>query len=146
MGCSRGLFRSSSDSNCMVKSWVISWGRSSHGCHLTGQIIATSPHWRFSKGIPLISGKSRLVKYHNLARFKNVRIISHTIPVWYIYRHCLIVMVHVGKYTIHACYGYALNSLLSLYISLHLFVHIWKITNDNHDDIRIYLSIFLSLF
>ena len=26
------------------------------------------PEWWFSKGIPLISGKSRLVKYYNLAR------------------------------------------------------------------------------
>ena len=26
------------------------------------------PKWWFSKGIPLISGKSRLVKYYNLAR------------------------------------------------------------------------------
>ena len=31
----------------------------------------TRPHpkWWFSKGNPLISGKSRLVKYYNLARF-----------------------------------------------------------------------------
>ena len=41
-------------------------------CH--GQIIATShdlgpQEVAFWKGIPLISGKSRLVKYYNLARF-----------------------------------------------------------------------------
>ena len=39
----------------------------------SGQIIATSHdltlRWWFSKGNPLISGKSRLVKYCNLARF-----------------------------------------------------------------------------
>ena len=31
----------------------------------------TRPHpkWWFSKGIPIISGKSRLVKYYNLARY-----------------------------------------------------------------------------
>ena len=38
----------------------------------SGQIIATShdltPKLWFSKGNPLISGKSRLVKYYNLAR------------------------------------------------------------------------------
>ena len=35
----------------------------------------TRPHpkWWFSKGNPLISGKSRLVKYYNLARFINFR-------------------------------------------------------------------------
>ena len=34
----------------------------------------TRPHpkWWFSKGIPLISGKSRLVKYYNLARYMGV--------------------------------------------------------------------------
>ena len=33
----------------------------------------TRPHpkWWFSKGIPLISGKSRLVKYYNLARWND---------------------------------------------------------------------------
>ena len=41
---------------------------------MSGQIIATShdrfpPKWWFSKGNPLISGKSRLVKYYNLARY-----------------------------------------------------------------------------
>ena len=40
-----------------------------------GQIIATShdrfsPKWWFSKGNPLISGKSGLVKYYNLTRLK----------------------------------------------------------------------------
>ncbi len=36
----------------------------------------TRPHpkWWFSKGIPLISGKSRLVKYYNLARYIVTRI------------------------------------------------------------------------
>ena len=43
---------------------------------VSGQIIVTShgrkpPKWWFSKGIPLISGKSRLVKYYNLARCMN---------------------------------------------------------------------------
>ena len=42
--------------------------------HLSGQIIATShdltPNGSSVREIPLyISGKSRLVKYHNLARF-----------------------------------------------------------------------------
>ena len=34
----------------------------------------TRPHpkWWFSKGNPLISGKSRLVKYYNLARYSNL--------------------------------------------------------------------------
>ena len=40
--------------------------------HISGQIIATShdltPKWWFSKGNPLISGKSRLVKYYNWTR------------------------------------------------------------------------------
>ena len=41
--------------------------------YASGQIIATShnitPKWCFSKRKPLISGKSRLVKYYNLARY-----------------------------------------------------------------------------
>ena len=37
--------------------------------HITsGQIIATHLKWWFRKGIPFISGKSRLVKYYDLAR------------------------------------------------------------------------------
>ncbi len=67
---------------------------------------------------PLISGKSRLVKYYNLARFTGWWNFSHifyfqpypmTNP-WderYIYVHqWLIFMVNVGKYTIHGCYRY----------------------------------------
>ena len=34
----------------------------------SGQIIATSYEWWFSKGNPLISGKPRFVRYYNLAR------------------------------------------------------------------------------
>ena len=47
----------------------------------------TRPHpkWWFSKGTPLISGKSRLVKYYNLAR--------------YIYIYMLISFIHI--YDIH---------------------------------------------
>ena len=44
--------------------------------HMDGQIIATSHEfspqmvvWWFSKGDPLISEKSRLVKYYHLVRF-----------------------------------------------------------------------------
>ena len=42
--------------------------------YISGQIIATenttwAPKWWFSKGNPLISGKSRLVKYYNLTRY-----------------------------------------------------------------------------
>ncbi len=38
----------------------------------------TRPHpkWWFSKGNPLISGKSRLVKYYNLARYINLFILA----------------------------------------------------------------------
>ena len=38
----------------------------------------TRPHpkWWFSKGNPLISGKSRLVKYYNLARY--IDLYTHT--------------------------------------------------------------------
>ena len=43
------------------------------GTQRSGQFIATSnasfhPKWLFRKGNPLISGKSRMVKYYNLAR------------------------------------------------------------------------------
>ena len=40
----------------------------------------TRPHpkWWFSKGIPLISGKSRLVKYYNLAKIVAVLVISRS--------------------------------------------------------------------
>ena len=45
--------------------------------YLSGPIIANwkrpHPKWWFSKGNPLISGKSRLVKYYNLARSMNHR-------------------------------------------------------------------------
>ena len=41
--------------------------------NLSGQTIVTShdltTKWWFSKGTPLISGKSRLVKYYDLAKF-----------------------------------------------------------------------------
>ena len=44
--------------------WLVSWIWSSYS-------DLTRPHtkWRFSKGIPLISGKPRLVNYYNLARW-----------------------------------------------------------------------------
>ncbi len=34
----------------------------------------SNPKWRFSKGNALISGKSRLVKYYNLARYRYIYI------------------------------------------------------------------------
>ena len=37
--------------------------------YLSGQIIATSHEWWFSKGNLLISGKSSWMKYYDLARF-----------------------------------------------------------------------------
>ena len=52
-------------------------------CILSRQIIATShdltPKWWFSKGNPHISGKSRLVKYNNLARYFALKGIEHPI-------------------------------------------------------------------
>ena len=49
------------------------FGDESSGDYFSGQIIATShdltPNGGLVKGNPLISGKSRLVKYYNLARF-----------------------------------------------------------------------------
>ena len=74
--------------------------------------------WKVREMGPLISGKSRLVKYYNLARFTgwwNFSEIFYFQPYpmtdpWderYIYVHqWLIFMVNVGKYTIHGCYRY----------------------------------------
>ena len=41
---------------------------------LARDLTRPHPKWWFSKGIPLISGKSRLVKYFNLARWMILRI------------------------------------------------------------------------
>ncbi len=38
-------------------------------CSNYSDLTRPHPKWWFSKGNPLISGKSRLVKYYNLARF-----------------------------------------------------------------------------
>ena len=44
--------------------WLILWFWSNYS-----DLTRPHPKWWFSKGIPLISGKSRLVKYFNLARW-----------------------------------------------------------------------------
>ena len=66
----------------------------------------TRPHpkWWFSKGNPLISGKSRLVKYYNLARFMNknmkqIKVIKNNILT----KTCLFFVRNVSHAISHAC-------------------------------------------
>ena len=69
-----------------------------NGCLLRGihffwsnysDLTRPHPKWWFSKGNPLISGKPRLVKYYNLARF----FVSRLWVFFFVLNFCLLIMV-----------------------------------------------------
>ena len=90
----------------------------------------TRPHpkWWFSKGNSLISGKSRLVKYYNLARFHLFRSCSEfdwfsMLEIGACYILCVLVRVYSLIPIIMVVKGY------NLYSALYNFIHITIIHN-----------------
>ena len=77
----------------------------------------TRPHpkWWFSKGNPLISGKSRLVKYYNLARYIHPGKLTYPLKIdgWKMMMHFPLKMVPFEGTFVHFRWEYTYNHLYS---------------------------------
>ena len=76
--------------------WHVDIHATDESCHCAGiqqtelSDQVCDPKWWFSKGNPLISGKSRLVKYYNLARF-----VDDAFGFWGLDARCVLIFANL---------------------------------------------------
>ena len=102
--------------------------------HISGQIIVTSHDLTPNCGLvremgPLISGKSRLVKYYNLTRCIYIYtyfiyIYTHIFYsyIFYIYIYTYIIFIHILYMYIYYIYTYIIYTYIIYILYIHIYI------------------------
>ena len=98
----------------------------------------TRPHpkWWFSNGIPLISGKSELVKYYNLARY-----IERVMQFLYLLYTNLCIYIYVGSLSL-SLYIYIYTYAAYTYIYIFIHTHNRSLFVRGHDIMKEFLPVY----